>query len=210
MISAQPAFLPFEYFFSSYRGIKELSIDLRKCKPQLLDTSDAIFNTLVFPTMQQLMNTEGLTTICDSIFVMLGHSILSEKQFEEFYWPHLKRCIDIADEHNKSLLLFCESTMLRFTDFFKDIPKGVLFIHLEQDNIFELKKKLPNICFMGGMTSDLLGNGTSAQCVNYARKLIDELGDGFVFSTNKMISFRNDCKRENLLAVCDFVRNYEH
>ncbi len=63
---------------------------------------------------------------------------------------------------------------------------------------------------MGGMTTDLLGNGTKQQCIDYAKKLIDELGDGFIFSTNKMVSFRNDCKRENLLAVTDFVRNYQH
>ncbi len=100
--------------------------------------------------------------------------------------------------------------MLRFVEFFQDIPKGQLMIHLEQDNIFEMRKKLPNICFAGGMTTDLLGHGTPRQCVDYAKKLIDELGDGYVFSTNKMVSYRNDCKRENLLAVTEFVRNYRH
>jgi hypothetical protein len=73
-----------------------------------------------------------------------------------------------------------------------------------------MRKKLPNICFVGGMSTDLLGNGTEQQCVDYAKKLIDELGDGYVFSANKMISFKNDCKRENLLAVTEFVLNYKH
>lgn len=40
------------------------------------------------------------------------------------------------------------------------------------------------------------------------KKLIDELGNGFIFSQNKMVSFRNDCTRENLLAVNEFIRNY--
>ena len=31
---------------------------------------------------------------------------------------------------------------------------------------------------------------------------------GFIFSENKMLSFRGDAKAENLLAVCSFVRDY--
>ena len=58
------------------------------------------------------------------------------------------------------------------------------------------------------MKVELLGNGTPQECVDYAKKLIDELGDGYIFSENKMLSFKNDCKRENLLAVREFVRDY--
>lgn len=210
MLDLQPSYLPFEYFFNGYRGIKEMSIDLRKSKSELKDACEALYQTLTLPVVNQVVNNDPSVVIADSTLVMLGHSILSEKQFGEFYWPHLKDWIDIMIKHNRRLHLFCESSMARYVEFFKDIPKGVVSIHLEQDNIFDLKKQLPNICFVGGMTSDLLGNGTPQQCVDYAKKLIDELGDGFIFSTNKMMSFRNDCKRENLLAVSDFVRNYNH
>lgn len=63
---------------------------------------------------------------------------------------------------------------------------------------------------MGGMTTDLLSNGTQEECVSYARRLCDELGKdgGFIFSENKMLSYRNDAKAENMKAVCDFVDSY--
>ena len=81
---------------------------------------------------------------------------------------------------------------------------------LENDDIFEMKKKLPNITFAGGMPCELLYSGTKQQCIDYAKKLIDEVGyDGsYIFSQNRMVSFKNDCNAENLLAVNNFVREY--
>ena len=60
------------------------------------------------------------------------------------------------------------------------------------------------------MTSALLGNGTPQECVDSAKKLIDEIGrdGGFILSQNKMLSYKEDCRRENLKAVSDFVLNY--
>ena len=39
------------------------------------------------------------------------------------------------------------------------------------------------------------------------KRLIDELGpQGFILGQDKMMSYRMDAKPENVLAVCDFVR----
>lgn len=210
LLPSSPASMPLEFFFSLYRGIKELSIDLRKCKVDLIEAMNAVYKTTTEPLTRSTLSSDTSSAFCDTACYFLGHSILSEKQFEELYWIYFSQCLNDVMAKNKTMFIFCESTLKRFADFFKDIPKGVLMIHLEQDNILEMHKELPNICFMGGMTSDLLGNGTKQQCVDFTKKLIDELGEGYVFSTNKMMSFRNDCRRENLLAVTDFVRNYKH
>jgi hypothetical protein len=139
----------------------------------------------------------------------LAYSVLSTKQFEQFYWPYVKQVIDMAQAAGKVIGVMCESHMLRFAEFFEDIPKGTLFIQLEQDDVFEYRKRLPNIAFTSGMPTELLGHGTKQQCVDYAKRLIDELGPGFSLGTTKMMSYRDDAKRENLMAVCDFVREYQ-
>ena len=199
---------PFEYLHNNYRGIKEVSIDLRKRRAELKDVIDKKFETQMLPALDAALDLDTSAYVCDTYFPMLAHAILSPKQFEDIYWPQLKRIIDRVVEKNKTIYIFCESTMLRFKDYFQDIPKGHVILHLEQDDIFEIHKELPNICLAGGMTTDLLGNGTPRQCIDYSKKLIDELGNGFIFSQNKMVSFRNDCTRENLLAVNEFIRNY--
>ena len=106
--------------------------------------------------------------------------------------------------------VFTEGSILRYADYFKDYPRGVLSFHLEQDDPFEFREKLPNIAIIGGMTTDMLSKGSKEDCVAYARELIDGLGKdgGYIFSENKMLSFRGDAKAENLSAVCRFVRDY--
>lgn len=202
---------PFEKVFNYLRGIKGVSLDLRRHKSEIIETMEMKYQQEIVPVLDLVcaQDNENLYPF-DVSAVFLGHSVLSTKQFGEIYWPHFKKIIDKLAENNKTMFLGCESDMMRFVEYFQDVPKGVLTIHLELDNIFEMRKKLPNICFAGGMTTDLLGYGTKEQCVDYSKKLLDELGrdGGFIFSQNKIVSYRNDCKRENLLAVNEFVRNY--
>lgn len=200
---------PYEYFFTSLRGMKGSAIDLRKVKSDLIDAVENIYQTITLPNINKALSNDNSSFMCDMYTAFLGHSILSAKQFEEIYWPTLKRAFDLFASNNRKLLIQSESTMLRFSEFFQDIPKGLLVIQLEQDDIFEIRKKLPNICLAGGMPTFLLGHGTPQECVDYAKRLLDVMGDGYIFSQDKMISFRNDCKRENLLVANDFVRNYK-
>jgi hypothetical protein len=202
--------IPFEQLYFTLRGIKEVSLDIRKCKEQMKETMDAMFAAESEPALKRAMETDYTGYVAALEIGFLGHSLLSIDQFGELYWPYVKKVLDTAARHKKPVLCYCESSMLRFAEFFQDIPKGVLLIHLEQDDIFEVRKKLPNIALAGGMPTDLLGYGTKEQCIDYAKKLIDTLGDGFVLSQNKMISFRNDAKRENILAVNEFARTYQY
>jgi hypothetical protein len=77
------------------------------------------------------------------------------------------------------------------------------------DNPFEMKKALGDkVCITGGMPCHLLHSGTVKENIAYAKRLIDELSPGYIFSTDKMVSYPIDCKAENLKAVNDFVRDY--
>ena len=200
---------PMEMLFNGIRGMKGLALDIRKNKSQLKEYLDFAAAGNMFPLLDASIPIDGSRTVADYYTPFLGHSMLSTSQFGELYWPYLKKAIDFAAANNRTIYCFCESTMERFTEYFEEVPKGVLIIHLEQDDIFTIRKKLPNIALAGGMPTSLLGHGSKEQCVDYAKKLIDELGDGFAISQNKMLSFRDDATRENLIAVNDFVRNYQ-
>jgi hypothetical protein len=201
---------PVEDLFNSIRGIKGLALDIRKNREALQEMLDFLWETKCQRSLEAGLTADwtGYATPLSTVF--LGHSILSVKQFEELYWPYLKKIVDAAIAHNKPIYIFSESSFLRFAEFFEDIPKGIMLIHPEQDDIFEVRKRLPNIALAGGMPTSMLGHATPQECIDYAKRLIDELGEGYVFSQDKMISYRNDVKRENLLAVNDFVRNYAY
>lgn len=207
--AAGVVFVPFESIFNMYRGIQETALDVRKCKDQMKEAMEVMYTRDVEPVLQKMVGSDYTGYMAPLVTGILGHSILSVKQFEELYWPYFKKIIDFLQAHNLRMFLFCESKIERFVEFLQDVPKGVFCMNLEQDNIFEIRKKLPNIALTGGMTTNLLGNGTKEQCIDYAKKLIDTLGDGYAMCQDKMMSYRNDAKRENLIAVNEFVRNYQ-
>ena len=209
-IGGTGGFHPFEALFNTYRGMKESALDVRKRKGEVKEWMDFIWETETLPGTIASLQADESGCVGTLMMALLGHSILSYDQFGELYWPYAKQIIDLAIEHKKRIAVMCEAEMLRLADFFEEVPKGVLLIQLEQDDIFEYRKRLPNIAITGGMPTELLGHGTKEQCIDYAKRLIDELGEGYAFGTTKMMSYKDDAKGENLKAVCDFVREYEY
>jgi len=200
-----------EFLFNFLRGIKGLSTDMRK-DPSLVkeavEALDKIFLDPAIAAIDKTVRPEGQAF--DFFSALLSHNILSPKQWDEFLWPSVKKVLDAVVAADKTVVIFSEGSTKRFWDYFKDYPKGHIALFVEQDDIYEFREALPNICAIGGMPTTLLGDGTAKECVDYAKKLIDDLGSegGFILSQNKMVSFRNDTKPENLKAVCDFVANY--
>lgn len=200
---------PWNFICDSLRGLKEFSIDLRKNKNELKEIIAKAAEEMK-PMLERSLTMENPAALADFATGFLMQNIINKKQFEEIWWPYMKQAIDFAAEHKKTICLYAEGTVLQYADFLADVPKGVLAIMLESDDVFEFRKRLPDIAIIGGMPSSLLNNGSKEECIDYAKKLIDTLGDGFMFSSDKMLSYRNDAKRENMLAVNDFVRNYQY
>ena len=201
---------PFETFHSSFRGIAGVSLDMRRCPDKLDNAIQSYWKAISLGSLQRAVGNKDHSYIADVYIGVIGHAIMNNKQFDRFYWPYLKEIFDSCTEKECMAYIYVESTISRFADHFADIPVGTAMMHLELDDIFEMRKLLPKMPLVGGMTTDMLGSADPDTCVEYAKKLIDEMGDGYAISQNKMLSFRNDCKRENLIAVNDFVRSYVH
>jgi len=214
-LAVQKPFPFFEAIFNSLRGIKGTSLDIRRQPEKVEEACEKIGFNCFGPDFETYMKTipkgTDMNFAADIQLVFLGHSILSPKQFEKFYWPALKKVFDFAEEKDKIVYIYAEHNNERFYDFFKEAPKGHIIIHPEMDDIFKAKKEIGDkVCLAGGMPAHLLYYGTKEENIAYAKRLIDELGSdgGYIFSQNKMISYPNDCKAENLKAVNDFVREY--
>ena len=201
-----------EECMSNLLGIQQLSVAMRRNADELEAFVKRWNDKRIKPVIEKIKAGKGpdLKYCFDSSILMLAHTIMNKKQFERFYWPYLKELLDTYAEKKMNIRIFTEGAILRFAEYFKDYPKGVLTFHLEQDDPFEFREALPNVAIMGGMTTDLLSAATPEECVDYAKRLCDELGKdgGFIFSENKMLSYRNDAKSENMLAVSKFVNDY--
>lgn len=85
--------VPFERFPKYYRGIKEISFDMRRKKSDMLDCLDYIQENEIIPGLKKtLAEMEGKEQLymADFMIAMLAHGTISQKQWDIFYWPYLK------------------------------------------------------------------------------------------------------------------------
>lgn len=202
-----------DFMFNTVRGMKGFSVDLRRNMEKIKEIFHVLDETGFYPGLENLKQSpEGATPgYCfDYSFGAFCHNFLSMKQWDELYWPYMKAQLDILSDKHKNCLLFMEGSSIRFADYFNEYPKGLICLRPDTDDVFEVRHKCPKIAIMGGMRTAVLGRGTKQECLTLAEKLINELGKdgGFIMSQDNLGSYRVDATRENLLAVCEFTRNY--
>lgn len=199
---------------SNLLGIRNLSIAARRNFAQLKDFCDAWNEKETKPIIAKILEDNdgpNMKYCFDASLIMLSQNILNPKQFDELYWCYLEPLLKAYEVKGKCPRIFTEGKIDMYADHFADFKKGSLAFHLENDDPWAIREALPNVAIIGGLTTQLLGTATPDECVAYTKKLIDELGSegGFILSEDKMLSYRNDAKSENLKAVCEFVSNYE-
>lgn len=193
---------------ASLRGIKDIAMDVRRHKKGLKAYLDSTWEKMIWPGLvARAAQPSNDDYVVDFHIAMLAHSFLSVKQFEELYWPYMKQAIDLFAANNKTVYVFCENSMMRFKEFFQEVPKDMMILHLEDDDLMEVRKELPNICLAGGLPVEHTGHGTPEQCVDDVKRLVDNLGGGYIMGLTKVAAYKDDVKRENMLAVMDYCRN---
>lgn len=205
--------LPADELLNNYRGLRNTSRDMRKDPQYFEEVMNKLAHSLLEPTRQAIVNSEygsNPETVVDASTAMVCQTVMSRTQFDRFTWPHLKKILDALASKGKSIFIYAEGSSRHVLDHYQDYPKGTILFYDETDDIFQLRKQLPDVALFGGMPCTLLGKGTQEECVDYAKRLIDELGrdGGFILSQDKMVSFASDCKPENLKAVSQLVHTY--
>ena len=81
---------------------------------------------------------------------------------------------------------------------------------IENDDPYEIRSKYPNIFIQVGLFNSTLGSGTPEENIEDVKKAVDVLGrdGGLVLASNKMVTYLRDMKRENLIAIGDFLETY--
>ncbi len=204
-----------ESVMNTWRGFKGMAMDLRRCPEKLDEVCRNQLETMTLPMYEMIRKgpdgpTPGVSF--DTTGGSLSHTMVNRKQYERYFWPSIKPALDLLVEKKKTSYWFTQGDYRPFLDFFQDLPKGHLCIHVELGDIFEMRKLYPNIAFAGGIPMTMLGGGTPEECVDMTKRLIAEVGGdgGLILSQDKMCSYPKDCTRENLLAISEFVQHGEY
>lgn len=195
--------------FTDFRGMKELAIDLRR-RPDKVFQAVEHFKVMGLDAASKVVGSDPERP-SDYTVRGLVQTFLNPKQFEKFILPYLKMIWEYAEKYDKIIFCFWQGENSRFWDFLKEAPEKRIVNYFERDDLFAAKKIFGDkVAIGGGMPSELLARSTPEKCVEYAKRLIDELAvDGnYFFGPDIMMTYPNDCKRENLLAVNEFVASY--
>lgn len=201
----------FEALYNFLRGMKGLSRDLRKIPEKVLAFNEVYHNVFVKNLIDGITHADTKTSAFTAFTIMLSDNMINPKQFEKFFWPQFKELADKIVETDNTMFILSEGSFKHVAEYLQELPKGHFCFYVEMDDIFETRKRLPNLCLWGGLPVSLIARGTKQECIDYAKRVIDEVGrdGGLVLCTNKFTSHPKDCNRENLLAVSEFVHQYQ-
>ena len=202
-----PSFIimPIEYH-SLYSGLKQFSIDLRR-HPGAVESVMNYYEPIFEHQLSALQEAED-DVIFDTGICFLAHSLMNMKQFEKYFWPHVKRYFDRVTELGLKCNMHIEAETIRFADYFNDLPKGKFCIHPEMEDVQEIRKAMPNLSIEGGLPISILNSVSPQKSADFTKALIDSMGNGFILSHYKMLNYPNDAKKENMLAIQNVVYNY--
>jgi uroporphyrinogen-III decarboxylase len=133
---------------------------------------------------------------------------MSEKQFQTFYWPYLKKVILGCVEEGLVPVLFAEGGYNTRLEIIKDLPKGKVIWHFDQTDMTRAKEILGNhACLMGNIPTSLLITGTPDDVKTNCRRLIETSGKGggYILAPG---ATADESKIENLKAMHDAAKEY--
>lgn len=206
LVGGHKVYPTLDVLFDRLRGFTGALTDLRRNRNKVLSACDAI-EPIYFP----------LTTKVNGSYPYAHCSLhcptyLRFDDFRDIYWPSMKRFILEVYSRGSKTMVFMEGTWSRFFDLMVDeLPKGSILCMLEDDDIIETTKKIGHhFPIMGGVHSNHLRHSTKQQCIDEAKRILDECapGGGFVWTTEKSLCTLGDVNIDNLIAVHEFVHNY--
>jgi len=135
---------------------------------------------------------------------------MSNQQFEEFYWPGLKKLILALIDADLTPMPFWEGDYTPRLKYLAELPPGKVLGHFDVVDLKKTKETLGDVmCFWGNVPAQMLVTGTPVQVKDYVRKLIDIFADnGGLIVDGAVDGVPPDSKPENVEAMTEAVFEY--
>ena len=197
---------PFDTIGDTLRGTQGIMKDMFRQPEKLLKALDVIADI----SINSILKSPNI----DSIY-MVSYPLhkgadgwMSQKQFDTFYWPSLKKVMDALIEEGLIQSLFAEGSFDTRLEYINEFPRGTVVWWFDRTDMFRAKKILGDkCCLQGNVPSSMLLTRTPQETKEYCRKLIEECGKGggYILSAG---SIADNPKLENLQAMVEAANDY--
>lgn len=201
------AFPPFDWVSNSLRGLRGSSTDMYRAPDKLLATIEMITQWTINGLAGGMRRTQG-KGVC--IFMHRGaDGFMSNKQFEEFYWPTFKSMLLAMVDAGLTPIALFEGDYTSRLEFLQELPPGKIVGHFDRIDRKKAKKLAGDVmCFWGNVPPSLMISGKPQQVKDDVKELIDIFGDNGGLIIDSTNGFPDESKSENIRAVSEAVREY--
>ncbi len=201
-----PACIPFDDFADSIRGLMDLCMDV-VTDPDLVDEAIQKLGDISIPAAIR----NAKMSHCEDLFLPLHcgvENFMSIQNYEEHYWPCLKRTIMAAIEADLTPIVFCEGKYTNRLECLTDVPAGKVLYAFEDVDLEKAKKILTGHAAIGaGMNTHTLMFGTPEQVEDEVKRNMDLLAPGGGFFSMNSIAL-DEVSPENMHAWRNAVEKY--
>jgi hypothetical protein len=134
---------------------------------------------------------------------------ISKEQFATLQWPTLKPIIEELWRQGHQTLFYAEGKWFAHLDAFLELPEQSIVFHVDQDDVFEVHKKIGHkFCISGGVPNYLLAYETPQAVRQFCKRVIDEVAPDGGYILDASAIMQNEVTIENMRAMTYFVREY--
>ena len=199
---------PFDVFNDTLRGFINMSTDVYEYPDEVKVAVDAATKMQV-RYLKNLFKQRPIKII--GFMLHNGFDkFMNKENFEEFYWPGLKACIDVCIENNVIPWVYVEDSYMTKLDIIeRDVPAHkCIFTFTGSNDMEKVKERFAGkYCFKGGVKGTLLEYGSIEDVEKAVKHAIDVYapGGGFILDCDVTV---DTAKAENLRAFFETARNY--
>jgi len=199
---------PFDALADGLRGLRGIMLDVHRRPEKIQEACEALVPELVNSV---LGSADPLRRY--PIFMPLHrgcYPFLSPKQFEELYWPSLKKVVQLLIDAGYTVRAYLEGNWGPNWHHWRELPKGKVLLDIDgPGDIVKAKEDLGGYqCIAGGLADSDLTVGTPEHVREKVKFLCETVGKdgGYIISGGCNIPY--DTKPENYRAMIDAIMEY--
>ena len=198
---------PFDTLADTLRGLTGIIMDLYQ-RPEKVKA--AIEKLIPHNIFYGLATSRGETEF--PLFIPLhrgSYPVLNPKQWNEFYWPSLKKVVEAFWAKGKRTFFYAEGNWTPYLQSIAELPEKSIVFHVDMTDMGEAKKILGGrFCLSGNVPNTMLSIGKPDEVKDYVKRLIDEYAADGGFILDAAASIQADAKAENIQALIEAAREY--
>jgi uroporphyrinogen-III decarboxylase len=197
---------PFDSLGDTLRGTASIMKDMYRRPDKVLEACDKLADLTIDSVLKSPW--APYLTVIQYPLHKGADGWMSQKQFDTFYWPSLKKVMNAFINEGLIQNLFAEGSFNTRLDYVNEFPKGTVGWLFDRSDMAKAKKALGKNCpISGNIPSSLMVTGSAADVKAYCRKLIEDCAPGGGYLLTAGASAENP-KIDNLRAMLQAVNEY--